>query len=284
MDQNNKNIDFEKKDRHEFAFFFENLSETLNKQNINFQNLENAEIVLENQNLLHRLNQNKEIVFESQDLFHRLNNVIRLETGQNFTLFDQNINVTLELISFYNKKRISAKIVFINKNKIILPKINFLLPILKRENLELAIYSCCELGANEITLLETQKSQKNFNIDRATKILVSAAEQSKNFFFSKINLPIDLEKYIKSKKEDEINIFFDSEGEELDGVVKIVKEKLKTINIINLMIGPEGDLTENEKIFLKKNNFVFCKLTPTILRSCQAVGIGLGIFRSIFNK
>ncbi len=45
--------------------------------------------------------------------------------------------------------------------------------------------------------------------------------------------------------------------------------------------GPEGDLTCEEKRMLADANFLFCALTPTVLRAQQAVAVGLGSFRSL---
>jgi RsmE family RNA methyltransferase len=50
------------------------------------------------------------------------------------------------------------------------------------------------------------------------------------------------------------------------------------------MVGPEGDLTHAEKEFLKEKNVVFCRLTPTVIRSKDALMIGLGVLRSLFNE
>ena len=47
------------------------------------------------------------------------------------------------------------------------------------------------------------------------------------------------------------------------------------------MIGPEADLSTEEKNLLLKEYFSFVKLTPTVLRAYQAAGIALGIFRSL---
>lgn len=264
---NEKNCEHENKDKHEFAFFLENLSCIIKPIQINLNK------------------KNTELKIEDKDIVHRITNIIRLEIGEEFIIFDQKQNALCSLVNIEKKKSLIVEIISINQNNNLKPKINLLVPILKRENFESVIYSSVELGANEITTLITEKSQKNFNQDRSTKILISAAEQSKNFTFSNISSPIELTKYLISNKKEnsgdnlQINVFFDAEGENLDDVVKNINPK---INLhINLMIGPEGDLTENEKILLKEYNFIFCKLTPTILRSFQAVNVGLGAFRAL---
>ena len=50
---------------------------------------------------------------------------------------------------------------------------------------------------------------------------------------------------------------------------------------ISLMVGPEGDLTMDEKELLKERDVQFLCLTPTVLRAQQAVAVSLGIFRSL---
>ena len=54
-------------------------------------------------------------------------------------------------------------------------------------------------------------------------------------------------------------------------------------NNIVLMVGPEGDLMGDEKAYLNGNGFVFCQLTPTILRAQQAVTVSVGALRSLLH-
>ena len=256
-------------DKHEFAFFLENLSAITKPITIDFNK------------------KNRELKITDKDLMHRLLNIVRLEIGESFIIFDQKNNISCTLTGIEKKKSITVEILDTNINNDIKPKINLLVPILKRENFESVIYSAVELGANKIITLITEKSQKSFHQERSIKILIAAAEQSKNFAFANIDTPLELIKYLDlnktNKPENSINIFFDAEGEDPNEVVKNIKTKLqKNINSnINLMIGPEGDLTESEKVLLKNHGFIFCKLTPTILRSFQAVNVGLGIFRAL---
>ena len=50
-----------------------------------------------------------------------------------------------------------------------------------------------------------------------------------------------------------------------------------------MLVGPEGDLTHEEKQFVDDHGFIFCKLTPTIMRAHQAVAVGLGVLRSMLR-
>jgi 16S rRNA U1498 N3-methylase RsmE len=50
---------------------------------------------------------------------------------------------------------------------------------------------------------------------------------------------------------------------------------------ILLLVGPEGDLTLEEKEIVRANKFIFCALTPTIMRAVQATGLAAGFVRSL---
>ncbi len=75
-----------------------------------------------------------------------------------------------------------------------------------------------------------------------------------------------------------IKIYFDPTGESLSDIIARVK-KISPTSII-VMVGPEGDLTDQEKEQLRQEKFLFCALTPTVLRSSQAIALGSGIIRS----
>jgi len=248
------------RETHQFAFYLKNLS-FIAKQ----------------------LTVDDKLKIEDKDLIHRLLHVVRLEKGDTFTLFDRTIHLILQCSDIYKKKYIATRILQKKENSTITPKITFLLPLLKKENFEHALYSLAELGAHVIQPIITQKSQKAYKVgksyDRFLKIITSAAEQSKHFAFPVLKEPIEMQDCVSSLDNESVNIFFDAEGKKVSEVIKTVEKK--SFTNINLMIGPEGDLTEEEKGIIRDNKFIYCKLTPTILRACQATAVGLGLFRSL---
>ncbi len=222
------------------------------------------------------------ITLENAQLYHRIVHVLRLNIGNSFILFDQNYNITCELNSI-SKKSIGITIIAIQSNKISPTHITFLLPLLKRESFQEAIYSLCELGAGSIQPIITQKIHRSWQgereKERLQRIIHAAAEQSKNFAFPTIHSPLTLEQGVRSISPEAMRIFFDPHGTSLFPLIKNIKnEKPKQLALI---IGPEADLSQSEKDFLHENQFIFCKLTHTILRAQQAAAISLGIFQSM---
>jgi len=234
--------------------------------------------------LLEKIDIGEELSFKDSDLWNRLTKIVRVGVGDKFIIFDENLNATLEIKNNLseNKRVVSGIILEKKENKLILPEIKLYLPVLKKDALECSIYVSAQMGVKDIFLIETKKSQKKFDFekekDRLKKIMISACEQSKNFVLPEIKKPIGFkdifDKNLEQKKV--VKIFFDEDGEKISNL-----EKIYSRNKIEIIIGPEGGFTSEEKNFLKNFGFKPYKLTPTILRSREAVCVGLGVLRSL---
>jgi RsmE family RNA methyltransferase len=223
------------------------------------------------------------IHFSDEKLLHRMKYVLRLKPQDHCLLFDRHIYLSVVICAFVGKKQISVKIQELHKTVALQPTITFLLPVLKRDDYESALYALAELGINEIQLIFTHKTAHQWSgardSERAEKILIAAAEQSKNFGYPQLSAPINLESALEKHGAADMKIFFDPAG-------KPLLEVATTLNSINskkiiLLVGPEGDLSVQEKELVKANEFIFCALTPTIVRAVQAVTLGAGFIRSM---
>lgn len=225
----------------------------------------------------------KMIVLTDKDFIFRITTVLRLEVGSQLILFDRMHHILCKIIEIH-KKEIHCLIKERSENGHYLPEVTCIVPLLKREALETVVDSLTQLGATTIQLITTQKThrskldQKEF--DRLQRIIIAAAEQSKNYRFPILKKAEPL-MAIGYNGAEETTIFLDPDGNAcFDTITKIIALKLKKIT---LMSGPEGDLTAQEKAFLHEKNVIFMALTPTILRAEQAAALSLGIIRSAFN-
>jgi len=218
------------------------------------------------------------IAFEDEGLLYRITRIVRMKPGQVCILFDRELSIELELRSFIGKKGIEGVLLRSSKNRIFKPEITFWLPLLKRDQFEAALYTLVELGANVVQPVITAKTQRKWGgakeLKRAKKIMIGAAEQSKNFAFPLLNKPLSLQECCEIIDQDQ-KIFFDLDGEPVSHIVQMTDDRP-----LLLMIGPEGDLIQKEKELLQKKGFNFCSLTPTIIRASQAAVLSVGIFRS----
>ncbi len=213
---------------------------------------------------------------ESSELYHRCHTVLRLPVNERLILFDDT-HKTIATISGYTKKSVSFSLG--NKEPLVklLPYIHWIVPILKREAFEQAFYSLCEMGATSIYPVTTAKAHRAWgskkDYERAQTIMIAAAEQAKQFALPLIHpvMPI-----FECQPGAGMKIFFDPTGEPLPTVLK----RGHDAQTWYACVGPEGDLTPEEKEYLRQHGFMVSRLTPTILRAQQAVAVGLGCMRS----
>jgi len=227
----------------------------------------------------------EQAIFEvpNKELYHRIIKVLRLRVNDSIILFNSTLNIRCAIHTI-NKDKFSLRVEQILHNKALTPQICWILPLLKKEAFEDCLYTLTEMGIQEIQPVITRKSQQiapYLESDRANNIMITAAEQSKQFILPKIHNVEPLDKIFQSLELEEpgSKIFFDPEGLPFFDVVTNLKQT-NTTKII-CAIGPEGDLTESEKQLFKSYNFQFCKLTETVLRAKQAVSVASGIVRAL---
>ena len=123
-----------------------------------------------------------------------------------------------------------------------------------------------EIGIDEITPIICQRSErKKINIQRCNRILISSIKQSLKFYKPKLNEPSNFSDFIKEKLE----------GDKL--IAHCLKTEKNKINKSNqkkyiILIGPEGDFTENEITNALKNGFKATTLGNSRLRT-ETAGI-----------
>lgn len=250
---------------HLFAFYFKDVSDFVSKLDIG-----------------------SEFSISDKDLVHRILKIIRLQENDLFVVFDTFLNITLCINkrTYQTKDKIFCKILKIYKNISLEPQVIFCPCLLKKNDFEEVIYAALQMGASEVLPILSDKVQKNWwserEQERLFKIMIAAAEQSKNFVFPILHEPICLQKFLDNLKVQKgilKKIFFDVEGKPLIELLNQINQN--NFEKIFILVGPEGDLVKKEVETLKENDFEFYALTPTILKSVQAAILGLGCVRSV---
>lgn len=224
------------------------------------------------------------LFIKDKELLSRLSNILRIKPNTLIEFF------TEELIYPVNTKEITRKLytgeVLKTRELPAYKNITCGLPILKKENFEQALYSLSQLGVQKIIPLITEKSQQKITGDREKlkarykKILIAAAEQAKSYIIPDILNPESLESFCSRKKNSDALLSFEAGKQEL---IKL-PESLKNLSgNLYITLGPEGGFTENELKFLEKSGGQLFNLTPTILRSIEAITLGIGFVRSFWK-
>jgi 16S rRNA (uracil1498-N3)-methyltransferase len=224
-----------------------------------------------------------QVELNNPEIYRRLIEILRLEVGEEVILFDETINAQILLTNSSKKKTVAFRVILTKQNTQPSPHISFLQSLTKKEAFEEIIYYAAQMGVNEIFPILSAKSSKNWwtahEFERLQRIMISACEQSKNFIIPKLYAPVEISKSLNSLSISPTKICFDEDGLPLMTTIQKVTATQPTQ--ICLFCGSESGLTAEELELLKQNNFLFCKLTPTILRAKEAACIGIGIWRSL---
>jgi len=228
-------------------------------------------------NLTVRTNEPGDITIESDELYHRFKHVVRIKAGDYVILFDKESHCSFLFLRCEGKNRVLGIWKDKKSNNKLLPEITFILPLLKIDALSDAIYSLTEVGITNIQLVYTQKTQTPCTpklLEKLERVAIAAAEQSKDFSYPTILPPVQLADWL-SENRDGLKFHFDVHGTPFLSWYSPVDSQQHYY----LLVGPEGDLTDDEKVLVTKAGFQSCLLTPTILRSTRAISLVSGIFR-----
>ncbi len=217
-----------------------------------------------------------------QELMRRLSTVLRMKPNEPLILFDKTHIVHAELL-FFAKKFLRIYVKNIEIQQPLSPAVTLILPLLKRQALEEAVYSAVEIGVNTIQLVVTHKSQQSITqkeFDRLQAVIIAAAEQSKNYVLPVLQKPLAYKDSIASFDNSKaLKIVCDPAGASLIDLLQ-AKNNKKNLDILVLM-GPESGFMPEELDLALSHNFFQVKLTQGVLRALQAVAVSLGIIRSL---
>ncbi len=148
--------------------------------------------------------------------------------------------------------------------------INLIIGLIKGKRMDLLLEKATELGVKSIQPLLLDRCIKTkLNYSRAEKIIISAAKQSGRSFFPKLYELTNLHNWL-ANHSDEFSILCHINSN--NSMIKTIEKKMNSINII---VGPEGDFSENELIQLKKTKIKFVKLSSRRLRSESAAIVSI---------
>lgn len=136
-------------------------------------------------------------------------------------------------------------------------------PTKMNDRYEWFLEKATEIGIDEITPIICDRSERKvINKERFEKIILSAMKQSNELYLPKLNEAISFKEFVKRKNE---GIQLIAHCEETDK--KTLKSVLKPNENITMLIGPEGDFSENEITLAIENKFIPVSLGNTRLRT-----------------
>ena len=206
------------------------------------------------------------LILEESD-YHHIKNVMRNSDGD---LIEVVVDKKLYLGCIENVKSdisVSIKKELEISNDFI-PKVNLIVPILKENKMDLILQKSCEMGVSKVTIVPLKRCIVKVNekkmkskIDRWMRILKEASEQSFRDYIPNLEV---IDSIKKLEKIDGLKIVC-STKKNLNNIKRVLTEK-KNCDTINVVIGPEGGLDEEEEKALNEYGFISTTFGSRILR------------------
>ena len=135
--------------------------------------------------------------------------------------------------------------------------------------LEWFLEKATEIGIDEITpLLCFHSERKIIKTERLNRVLLTAMKQSLKAKLPQLNPMTPFKDFIKNRKLTEQNFIAHCQ----EGVQNHLKEKYQTKKNVSIMIGPEGDFSNDEILLALSNGFEAISLGTNRLRT-ETAGI-----------
>ena len=201
--------------------------------------------------------------------------VLRMREGEEIFVTDGNGNLAQGNLVFEGKK-VSLDVKEIKENLTeFSPKLHIAIaPTKNIDRIEFFIEKATEMAISEITILQTEKTErKNLNIDKLRKQAIAASKQSLRFHFPKINDVTKLSDFIKNINPETTFVAHCDASFERTEISKI-----QNVENITFLIGPEGDFSEKEINLLSEKGIKAVSLGNQRLRTETA-----GIFVAAWN-
>ncbi len=201
-------------------------------------------------------------VFDEEESAHCIR-VLRMRTGEEIFFVDGEGNFYSGSMEDANAKKCVIKI---KEKKEFFGKRNYWLhvaiaPTKNIDRFEWFLEKATEIGIDEITPLICQRSERReIKTERLNKVLLSAMKQSLKAYLPKLNAAVSFEKFISGSLSGKKFICSMNTEAHLKSVLE---KNSRTI----ILIGPEGDFTEQEIASATKNEFNSVSLGESRLRT-----------------
>ncbi|EKB48087.1 16S rRNA (uracil(1498)-N(3))-methyltransferase [Cecembia lonarensis] len=216
--------------------------------------------------LFYHENIKEDSFFLEQEESKHLIKVLRKKLGDKVNFTDGNGCLFLGTITDASPKKTKIQI----DQRHFIPQDDYFIhlaicPTKNAERMEWMVEKATEIGVHEITFMVSEHSERpNLKMDRLEKKLIAACKQSLKTRFPKINPIRDMQELVMDKTFDEYQRFIAYVDKEND---RHLFEKVEKDRAYIILIGPEGDFSDQEIQLAFDHHFLPCSLGKSRLRS-----------------
>jgi 16S rRNA (uracil1498-N3)-methyltransferase len=174
------------------------------------------------------------LLIREPGLVHQIRDVLKLHKNEQIILANGRGREAVAEVMAIDKAAVEVAVGEAGESNEPKRRVTLYCAILKNENFEYAVEKAVETGVTKIVPLLTAHTVKlGLNLDRLTKIAQEAAEQCGRAIVPLVTAPVKFATALKEARENDINYFFDENGEEF------IRTKSLS-ETVGVWIGPEG--------------------------------------------
>lgn len=219
------------------------------------------------------------VYIRDEDEIRHIAKVLRLQTGEEIEVVDAEGKEFVCRILRIGKREIEAEML---EERDEVREIGFRLQVYqgipKGQKMELIVQKLTEIGVTDIhpiaferCVSQMKEEKEDRKIKRYEKVVLEAAKQSKRTKLPKIHPVTEVERLSEILAENELNLLFYENEEELRLGEILQEARQKRLKSIGILIGPEGGLTKEEAKRLGEAGCRIVSLGRRILRTETAV-------------
>jgi 16S rRNA (uracil1498-N3)-methyltransferase len=214
---------------------------------------------------------------------HHAHKVLRKNIGDTIAVFDGKGHLYSASIAVVNKRSISVVVQeLLQQTASNKPRLHLAVaPPKNLDRLEWLVEKATEIGVDDISLIICQNSERReVRLDRIEKVIMSAAKQSLKFNLPVLNECVSFPKFMAAQAavcERKFIAFCHEKAEHLKSVYSASQNAL-------ILIGPEGDFTQEEVHLAAKNGFEMVSLGESRLRLETAAIYATTVFQLMNEK
>jgi len=213
-----------------------------------------------------------------EDEFHHCCKVLRHKVGDEIPITNGKGTTAKAIITLINKRTADLDVLSKSQaaNKLTSSTLA-IAPPKNRARWEWLIEKAVEIGVDQIIPLKTTRTERaKINIERSEKIMRSAALQSLRAHHPDLTSLVSFEQFMQNlpEKFDRYIAHFQPDNHKLQAVQKQQSSAF-------IIIGPEGDFTEDELQHSKEQNIVEVNISAHRLRTETAAIVGVTLLKSL---
>jgi 16S rRNA (uracil1498-N3)-methyltransferase len=210
----------------------------------------------------------QKVWIHDEHLLNQLLRVLRYRVGDKLVLFNNETERLYEIHAIEQPHSVGLVLVTEMERKLPTAHVYLLWSLLKKDKNDWVLQKATELGVrNFVPILADRSEKTGFDVDRAHKIIVEAAEQCGRSDIPEVREPITIDEAL-TEYSDKIQLIICEQGES-------ASLQPQNSTPVGVLVGPEGGWSDREKELFGASNLTHLAISGFTLRAETAAVVAV---------